>query len=545
MIETTGLKLGATTGPGGALVLEGARPRLEALPASARAATDAVLRSTGPLVAAAGAAGAAIVVAAEATSHALNAVAMTFAVFLLVGLTLSRRSRWDAMLPFARMMLALGQQALAGAMAWVAIDAAQLASVSPASLALATLAACAGRSLAERAQAPPARIAVLGDPRAAEQLRAELLIAGAGTHEVVGVIACGPADLARSASVPLLGEITTLDELLSAHAVDLLLIEGQASREDVFDRLAETCLDLPVRVCELTQFYEDVLGRVPVSEIGSAWFRYIMHPRFRSPDTAAKRTLDITVALLAGVVFLPPIALCALLVKLHDGGPVLFRQARIGSGGREFTLLKLRTMRSEPASARWSSADDDRVTPIGRLLRRTHLDEVPQLVNVLRGEMSVVGPRPEQPAFVEHLERTLPHYNRRHLIRPGLTGWAQVHCGYAGSDAGSATKLCHDLFYLKHQSLSLDLAILVETARTLVADRQFPGPVVAPLVLAANGGVSVLGCSPLPAQARERSVGGRQQQVTRPSVAARADGDGDVCEAGAALQWRPREGVLL
>jgi len=267
--------------------------------------------------------------------------------------------------------------------------------------------------------------------------------------------------------------MAAIADVLERHDVNMLLIDAGASRIEVFDQLADMCLDLPLRVCELTQFYEDVLGHVPVTEIESTWFRYIMHPRFRSTDRQAKRALDLAVVLVAGAVFLPVLGLCALLIKLHDGGPVLFRQRRIGTRGREFTVLKLRTMRTGPAVARWSSSDDERVTPIGRLLRRTHLDELPQLVNVLRGEMSVVGPRPEQPEFVERLEHTLPYYSRRHLIKPGLTGWAQVRCGYAGSDTGSAWKLCHDLFYLKHQSLGFDLAILGETARTLVADRQF------------------------------------------------------------------------
>ena len=120
--------------------------------------------------------------------------------------------------------------------------------------------------------------------------------------------------------------------------------------------------------------------------------------------------------------------------------------------------------------AQWASADDPRITGIGRLLRRLHLDELPQLINVLRGEMSIVGPRPEQPEFVERLEQGLPFYSRRHLIKPGITGWAQVRCGSAGSDVGSGWKLCHDLYYLKHRSMVFDLAILAETVRTVFSD---------------------------------------------------------------------------
>jgi lipopolysaccharide/colanic/teichoic acid biosynthesis glycosyltransferase len=134
------------------------------------------------------------------------------------------------------------------------------------------------------------------------------------------------------------------------------------------------------------------------------------------------------------------------------------------------------------ATAQWASRDDPRITRVGAVLRATHLDELPQLVNVLRGEMSLVGPRPEQPEFVDRLERTLPFYQRRHLMRPGITGWAQIRCGYAGSDMGSAWKLCHDLYYVRHRSLGLDLLILCETFSTLLFRRD---PVVEPDMFAA------------------------------------------------------------
>jgi lipopolysaccharide/colanic/teichoic acid biosynthesis glycosyltransferase len=166
-------------------------------------------------------------------------------------------------------------------------------------------------------------------------------------------------------------------------------------------------------------------------------------------------------------------AVLALLVR-RDGGPVLYRQTRIGEGGQAFQILKLRSMRvGSDTGPRWSSRDDDRVTPIGSVMRRTHLDELPQLFNVIRGEMSIVGPRPEQPDVVKDLELTIPFYSRRHLVRPGITGWAQVQCGYAGSQNGSALKACYDLYYIKHRSVRLDCLVLLETVRTFVADRQW------------------------------------------------------------------------
>jgi len=163
------------------------------------------------------------------------------------------------------------------------------------------------------------------------------------------------------------------------------------------------------------------------------------------------------------------VGLLALLVR-RDGGPALFVQTRIGEGGRAFRLYKLRTMRAGDEAA-WAQDDDQRATPIGRIMRRTHCDELPQLWNILRGEMSFVGPRPEQVAFVARLEPALPFYQRRHLIRPGLTGWAQVRCGYAGTDVGAAWKLCHDLYYVKQRSIGLDLLLLAETAGLLTIGR--------------------------------------------------------------------------
>jgi lipopolysaccharide/colanic/teichoic acid biosynthesis glycosyltransferase len=170
----------------------------------------------------------------------------------------------------------------------------------------------------------------------------------------------------------------------------------------------------------------------------------------------------IFVALLCALT-LPLLTVLVLLIR-RDGGPALFRQVRIGEGGRPFVILKLRTMRvQDDDQARWTSEHDPRVTRIGRVLRATHFDELPQLVNVVRGEMNIVGPRPEQPALVDRLEALVPYYQRRHLVKPGVAGWAQARCGYGGSEDGSLRKVCHDLYYLRHRSIRFDLAILAET----------------------------------------------------------------------------------
>jgi exopolysaccharide biosynthesis polyprenyl glycosylphosphotransferase len=182
----------------------------------------------------------------------------------------------------------------------------------------------------------------------------------------------------------------------------------------------------------------------------------------------AKRTFDVTVSLVLGLLVCPVLPVLALLVR--RSGPVIFRQVRLGEGGRPFTIYKFRTMRvdAEANGAVWASEHDPRITPVGRFLRKMRLDELPQLWNVLRGEMSIVGPRPERPEFVAQLEAEVPFWGRRHLVKPGVTGWAQVRRGYTADAAGTGDKLSYDLWYLRHRSLVVDLAICVKTFSTLV-----------------------------------------------------------------------------
>jgi lipopolysaccharide/colanic/teichoic acid biosynthesis glycosyltransferase len=310
------------------------------------------------------------------------------------------------------------------------------------------------------------RFAIIGEANVASRLHHDLE-RGSSPYVFAGRIA-SLGDASSNGPVPALARLGGLRQALIEHDIQLLVLSPTISREPVFDELVNNCLDLPVQLVELSYFYEAVFGYVPISEMKAVWFQYLLDPASRFPHPLAKRAIDLVGAGLLGLVALPVCAILMLLVR-RDGGPAIFRQTRIGERGRPFVLFKLRTMKpSSVASARWAAADDPRCTPLGRRLRRTHLDELPQLVNVLRGDMSLVGPRPEQPEFVERLEREVPFYQRRHLIRPGISGWAQVRCGYARSDAGSEWKHCHDLFYLKHRSISLDMWILAKTASLIL-----------------------------------------------------------------------------
>ena len=318
-----------------------------------------------------------------------------------------------------------------------------------------------------------ARVAVIGSPRFARDIRDELHMTGVRAYEVIGWFGPeGPFD--RSDGSPRwLGSLDNVRGAVLVHKVDLIVVAadreagpGAGAGTGPWERVADACLDLPVRMIGANQFYEDLLGHIPLGTIDQAWYRYILHPRFQSTDATSKRVLDLVLAVLIGFVAAPILALAALFVKLGDRGPALYRQVRLGEHGEPFQMLKLRTMRvgAEAEGAQWSEADDARVTRIGRFLRRTHIDELPQLWNILRGDMTLVGPRPERPEMVAALERQYSHYRRRHLFKPGIAGWAQLRCGYGGSDLGTGWKLCHDLFYIKHRSVLGDLMIVFETA---------------------------------------------------------------------------------
>ena len=311
-----------------------------------------------------------------------------------------------------------------------------------------------------RAHPPSVRVAVIGGAAVAERLRSDLK--ASHRFEFAGRIAPSGND---SGSVRALAELDGLRQAVVEHGIGLLVLSSAAPRLLVFDQLVSCCLDLPVKLVELPSFYETVFGYVPISEMNVVWFQYLVDPYLPSPHRFAKRAIDLVGAALLAVPALPLCGVLMLVVR-RDGGSGIFRQERIGEGGRPFTLYKLRTMRpSSGSEAQWAAIDDPRVTPAGRLMRCTHVDELPQLLNVLRGEMSLVGPRPEQPAVVERLERDVPFYQRRHLIRPGITGWAQIRCGYARSESGSIWKHCHDLYYLKHRSIRIDLWILLVSVR--------------------------------------------------------------------------------
>ena len=284
-------------------------------------------------------------------------------------------------------------------------------------------------------------------------------------YECIGVVEDGISPN----GVPFLGGTRNLVEVLRRDRPDVVVCSSDSHSQTV-DRLLDAGMT-SVHVLDTLEFQECALHRVESRSVSPAWFASVLDINRQNYSARAKRVFDVLVASFALVVTLPLLLVIPILVRLSGPGPVLFRQIRIGESGELFEILKFRTMvaDAEVGQAVWASENDPRATPIGSFLRKTRLDELPQLWNVVRGEMSIVGPRPERPEFLAVLGEHVPFWSRRDLLKPGITGWAQVHFAYTADIAGAATKLSYDLYYLKHRSLALDALIVLKTFRVLLS----------------------------------------------------------------------------
>jgi sugar transferase (PEP-CTERM system associated) len=229
-----------------------------------------------------------------------------------------------------------------------------------------------------------------------------------------------------------------------------------------------------IEVIDCESFYERMTGKLPVSELRESWLLFspgFVRQRWR---LLAKRFVDLVTALTLLVFSIPVVVLAAIAIKLDSAGPLFYSQDRVGVNGRVFRILKFRSMRADAerrSGVTWAAPRDPRITRVGRIIRRLRIDELPQLLNVLRGDMSLVGPRPERPEIIAHLKRMMSLYDYRHGVRPGLTGWAQVCYPYGATVDDAREKLCYDLYYIKNWSLTFDLQILLQTVKVVVYGR--------------------------------------------------------------------------
>jgi exopolysaccharide biosynthesis polyprenyl glycosylphosphotransferase len=306
------------------------------------------------------------------------------------------------------------------------------------------------------------RVLVVGTSELSNDMAEELARADIRDYELIGHIG-DPRANGTGGRVPFAGTLSDLATVVEEQEPDLIVLADERTYGQALDEL----LDGPrtrARVIGVAGFFEYVLGRIPVSQLSSAWFMSLVHLRQPAHGRWTKRAFDVTGALVGFVLALPLMLMVAIIVS-RTPGPLLYRQTRLGEGGKPFTMYKFRTMAvgAECAGPQFSGERDPRVIPGGRLVRRAHLDELPQLWNVLKGEMSIVGPRPERPEIATPLEDAIPFWHRRLLIKPGITGWAQVNCGYVADCERMADKLAYDLWYARHRSLVVDVAICLRT----------------------------------------------------------------------------------
>ncbi len=281
------------------------------------------------------------------------------------------------------------------------------------------------------------------------------------------------ADLAsETIPIELLGRVepdNDLTEMVNTNDVGMLILDIASLADSTVVTEVSELHKAGVRVRTVSLFAEEFLGKIPIADLERMSLLFDIGELHRVRYVRWKRLIDVGFGV-AALVGLAPISLFVLVGnRLGNPGPLLYRQERVGKDGRTFEILKFRSMRPDDAAgSNWTTEDDPRITPFGSLLRRSHLDELPQAWNVLRGDLSIVGPRPEQPHYVTSLSEKIPFYDVRHLVRPGLTGWAQVNYPYGADEVDAREKLQYDLYYLRRQAPRLDIQILVRTIRTVI-----------------------------------------------------------------------------
>lgn len=324
---------------------------------------------------------------------------------------------------------------------------------------------------------PAERLLIVGTSAAAIALSRELFERrGELGVEIVGFVDPDPARVGAPLLNPgVTGAIADIPRIVRERQVDRVVVSLAEARGKLpMDQLLHMKLNDGVRFDHLASLYEQYTGKIAIENLRPSWLIFSEGFRKSAVFSAAKRTIDIFIAAVGLIVAAPLIVAVALAIRMSSPGPVFYHQRRVGREGRVFTIHKFRSMRRDAeatSGAVWARHGDPRVTPVGRLLRRTRLDEIPQLINVLRGDMSVVGPRPERPEFVSTLTHQIPYYGQRHVVRPGVTGWAQIRYDYGSDVEGAMQKLQYDLFYIKHMSVAFDLFIILETIKTVLVRR--------------------------------------------------------------------------
>ncbi len=319
------------------------------------------------------------------------------------------------------------------------------------------------------------RILIVGSGSFAVEIARETLSRPDAGFRIVGFVDNDPALVGKSLINPkVIGLTSELRSLVKKENIDRLVV-AISDRRGQFptQELLRLSLSGDVSIEESASFYERLTGRVLLDMIRPSWLIFSSRGRRARTNEVIRVVIHRLIALIGAILSLPIAIITAILIKIDSRGPVLYKQERVGRNGRVFTLMKFRSMRTdaEKNGPVWASNGDDRMTRVGRIIRKIRVDEIPQFWNILRGDMNFVGPRPERPHFVAQLAQEIDYYEQRHLIAPGLTGWAQIKYPYGASIEDARKKLEYDLYYIKNQNLALDATIMFETIKTILFGR--------------------------------------------------------------------------
>jgi sugar transferase (PEP-CTERM system associated) len=319
------------------------------------------------------------------------------------------------------------------------------------------------------------RILIVGSGNLAVEVAREVLDRPDAGFRIVGFVGTDADLLGKSLINPrVIGLTEQLDEIVKRENIDRIVVAmGERRGQLPTNKLLQLSLAGEVTIEEGLSFYERITGRVSLNMLRPSWLIFTGRRRRAKIAELSRNLVHWVVALIGATLSLPLVLLTAVLIKLESRGPVFYKQERVGKNGHTFVLMKFRSMRvdAEQDGPVWASKGDARTTRIGRIIRKVRIDEIPQFWNILKGEMSFVGPRPERPHFVAQLAEEIPFYEQRHLIAPGLTGWAQIKYPYGASIEDARQKLQYDLFYIKNQGLLLDAVIMFETIKIILFGR--------------------------------------------------------------------------
>ena len=319
------------------------------------------------------------------------------------------------------------------------------------------------------------RILIVGSGNLAVEVAREVLTRPDAGYRIVGFVGNDAELLGKSLINPrVIGLTEELDEIVRRENIDRIVVAmGERRGQLPTNKLLQLSLAGEVSIEEGQSFYERITGRVSLNMLRPSWLIFTGRGRQKRISGFARSAVHWLVALVGAILSLPIVIVTAILIKLESRGPVFYKQERVGKNGRTFVLTKFRSMRvdAEQDGPVWASKGDSRTTRVGRVIRKIRVDEIPQFWHILKGEMSFVGPRPERPHFVAQLAEEIPFYEQRHLIAPGLTGWAQIKYPYGASIEDARQKLQYDLFYIKNHGLVLDAIIIFETIKIILFGR--------------------------------------------------------------------------